>query len=562
MTNVRETIHFALPTTAVEAALHALLDDPDFLASARNKRFLQYIVDEQLAGRGERIKAYSIATEIFGRPTGFDPAQDPIVRIEATRLRAALAHYYSHFSSRASIRIDMPKGGYIPTFEALSEPPMSPETASMRSLPDTAALSEPAGRWMSPLLRRTLPFVLLAVCAAVVTGAVLFRAYWLGPGDLVQKPVLLVELDPGGARFTPTFRDELLGSLARFERWQVQDISPDATLKVASTSRQPRNAYRLSIREDGQDIWWKLTDQTSGEMIGSEVVRNVDANAQTATNFISLLADRLGSSGGLVLSAEMQREAGRNTLGYGCIARMEAEIAIWDRRDRLPAIKQCLESTLRKLPDDSQYLTALARVTMRMAPLDNPDPAIVRKADNLIAQAIALRPDSAQSYLALAILRTRQGDFPGALQATERAAELNPADHVVQAYSGVALFANGRVDEGVSKMKAAEATQVQLPPEIGLYLALAAYAGADYDEAIRRANIVTSVSSLMPSTVRAASFAQRGETEQAQQELDGILTFAPDIRQTFSRRMRTRGIAPDVSDKLRAGLAKAGLVVE
>jgi len=55
-------------------------------ATDRLRRLLEYLVTETLDGRGNRIKAYSIATEVFGRPSSFDP-KDPIVRIEAARLR-------------------------------------------------------------------------------------------------------------------------------------------------------------------------------------------------------------------------------------------------------------------------------------------------------------------------------------------------------------------------------------------------------------------------------------------------------------------------------------------
>ena len=100
----------------ISCALESLLSDNDFVVSDRNKRFLRYIVEECLAGRGDRIKAFSVATDVFGR-TSFDPVLDPIVRIEATRLRAALSRYYSTHPERAAIRITIPKGGYVPEFE-------------------------------------------------------------------------------------------------------------------------------------------------------------------------------------------------------------------------------------------------------------------------------------------------------------------------------------------------------------------------------------------------------------------------------------------------------------
>ena len=59
----------------------------DFMPSERKRRFLKYVVQEILAGRADRIKAYTIAVDAFDRDPSFDPLADPGVRIEAGRLR-------------------------------------------------------------------------------------------------------------------------------------------------------------------------------------------------------------------------------------------------------------------------------------------------------------------------------------------------------------------------------------------------------------------------------------------------------------------------------------------
>ena len=78
----------------VRAQLERMIASDDFTATSRNRRFLEFVVDETLAGRRELIKAYTIATSVFGRGADFDPQFDSIVRIEAGRLRRALEHYY------------------------------------------------------------------------------------------------------------------------------------------------------------------------------------------------------------------------------------------------------------------------------------------------------------------------------------------------------------------------------------------------------------------------------------------------------------------------------------
>ena len=105
-----------LPTPeAIRTQLGSILASPEFQLPERGRAFLRYIVEESLAGRAKRIKAYSIAIEVFGRDEGITP-DDPVVRIEAARLRRALERYYLVAGQSDPIRIDIPKGSYVPVF--------------------------------------------------------------------------------------------------------------------------------------------------------------------------------------------------------------------------------------------------------------------------------------------------------------------------------------------------------------------------------------------------------------------------------------------------------------
>ena len=86
------------------------------------RRFLRYIVEETLAGRADRIKAYSVGTEVFERDPNFDAQSDPVVRIEAGRLRRALEHYYLVPGLSDPVIIDVPKGAYVPHFTLRAVP--------------------------------------------------------------------------------------------------------------------------------------------------------------------------------------------------------------------------------------------------------------------------------------------------------------------------------------------------------------------------------------------------------------------------------------------------------
>src|SRR4051812_17096955 len=94
---------------AARAELDRLLADPEFHCTDRNKSFLRFVAQALFKGRGESIKAYTVAVDVFGRPSSFDPTTDPIVRIEATRLRACLSSYYDLHAKEGGVRIDLPK---------------------------------------------------------------------------------------------------------------------------------------------------------------------------------------------------------------------------------------------------------------------------------------------------------------------------------------------------------------------------------------------------------------------------------------------------------------------
>ena len=133
---------------AIREQLVRVLNSGPFHQSQRRQRFLEYLVNETLAGRGERLKAYNVALEVFERPETFDPTVDPLVRIEAARLREKLREYYGTDGQGDPIHIDLPKGTYTPQIEFRHEgaPPIArrraPQTQEVSSaVPAVAVLS-------------------------------------------------------------------------------------------------------------------------------------------------------------------------------------------------------------------------------------------------------------------------------------------------------------------------------------------------------------------------------------------------------------------------------------
>src|SRR4029078_10882463 len=133
---------------AIREQLVRILNSRPFHQSERRQRFLEYLVNEALAGRGERLKAYNVALEVFERPETFDPITDPLVRIECAGLRDKLREYYETDGEGDPIHIDLPKGTYTPQIEfwhegapriARREAPPTQEGSS--SVPAVAVLS-------------------------------------------------------------------------------------------------------------------------------------------------------------------------------------------------------------------------------------------------------------------------------------------------------------------------------------------------------------------------------------------------------------------------------------
>ncbi len=78
----------------VLAELGRILASEPFAASPMLASFLRYVVEETIAGRGDRLKAYTIAIGALERSDDFDPNDNPLVRVQARRLRQALDWYH------------------------------------------------------------------------------------------------------------------------------------------------------------------------------------------------------------------------------------------------------------------------------------------------------------------------------------------------------------------------------------------------------------------------------------------------------------------------------------
>jgi hypothetical protein len=109
---------------AVRQQLGRILASATFRQVDRLKRFLNFIVVEAAEGRADQLKEYVIGVQVFDKESSFDPRADPIVRVQARRLRTRLVRCYREEGGSDPLVIELPKGGYAPVFKA-RDPGMS-----------------------------------------------------------------------------------------------------------------------------------------------------------------------------------------------------------------------------------------------------------------------------------------------------------------------------------------------------------------------------------------------------------------------------------------------------
>jgi serine/threonine-protein kinase len=123
-----------LDATAVRAQLRRVLASSEFAASERMCRFLRLVVTETLEGRSGDLKEYRLGLAVFDRPESFDPGADPIVRVEARRVRTKLAKYYGSEGRHDDLVVELPKGGYVPSFHRREPGNSEPATSAPKRL--------------------------------------------------------------------------------------------------------------------------------------------------------------------------------------------------------------------------------------------------------------------------------------------------------------------------------------------------------------------------------------------------------------------------------------------
>ena len=192
----------AVPSPDIRDALARVLASGAFARSGQLQRLLRFVVEETIAGRGDRLKEYVIGVEVFSRPAAFDPRLDSLVRVEARRLRAALEAYYQGDGRADPVVIDLQKGSYVPSFHRAAPP-----AAGGGGAGQVTALRRPISLLTALLWA-------LAIVAVGVTVFVLFRSR--GASALTERDVVVLTgfaNSTGEAIFDDTLKQGLTSAL-------------------------------------------------------------------------------------------------------------------------------------------------------------------------------------------------------------------------------------------------------------------------------------------------------------------------------------------------------------
>lgn len=530
-----------------KAELGRLLSDTRFRGSERQCDILRYLAERRFKGCRGRVKAYSIALDVLGRPSGFDASTDPIVRIEISRLRAALGNYYSMFGSDLGISVYIPKGSYVVLFPRTPTP-----NGRDDDLSDGSADDRPDGDASASGLRAiTRPWHVYAAGAAAVACLVAAAVVWalFGRPPMTEKPSLVVAMtaaSPDMAGEAGLTSDMFLTALTQFQTVVVS--------RPGSPSSRYARSYEVDLKYygDGNDrmVWWQVVDTGSGSLLQSGVEK-VEIEGKTPLGvreeLAGALARHVASSRGVVNMMEVE-DAPQNALGNACILRSEYDL---DQGDPDAAASLCLERTLARSPDDADALSVLARAKVFAGGPEN-----ISEAVKLAKRAITIRPLSDRAQTALMAAQFAAGRTQAAIEAGNRSMALNPNNAGTAAGLSLILFSSGQWKAATGLARDAAALSDPAPRYATLVLALDAYRNGRWSEASLLAEQANG-HDLITRSLRAAALGELG-SEDAKARLFDATAGSKDFERRFRRKMEAYRMQPEIADGLEAGLSKAG----
>jgi len=580
--------------TEIRAALDRIVASEMFRMSPQLAAFLRFVIEASLRGDGGRIKGYTIAVEALGRGEDFDPQADPIVRVEAGRLRRALAEYYAGPGAADVVVIDLPRGRYIPTFRYDRAEQAIP--VSFKS-EDGSLATRTLHAWRRSFgsirgVRHLLLFVpALAVIGIAVLLAIgrsdhlteratatpvasdqqLLNAFRAGNG----MPVIFVQpVDMLGAPAAPTItpralRSKLRDALSRFDEFNVpSDVVASATKGMTTSERPPAGNYQLggSIENQGggrTTLRFLLVDASDGAVVWSrtfDVTPAGTAPGAAEDPIVREVAVTLAGPFGIIHAHERGKSAVDPR--YACLLKAYHYLHGFDASLHA-SVRTCLERVTRLDPNFADGFSALSMVYHREyatgAGVVSSDSPPLDRALKAAQRAASLKPQSARAHEALLLNYFDRGIFAEAFAEGEVALLLNPLDRSVPALHGMILVASGQLDKGEAVLKAASAGTNLKPTWLSFYLFLVSYLKGDLTSASSYANLDVSDTYPLGMMARVLVAAQTGDRERAQRLAEHLLALYPGFREDPRLALDKFIRSPEILDRLTQDLAEVGL---
>jgi len=605
-----------IPPQFIREALERVLASRDFRNSERKSRFLKFVVQETLDGRADRIKAYTIAVDVFDRNSSFDPGSDPTVRIEAGRLRRCLERYYLAEGAADPIWLTIPKGGYVPQFimarEAVPSVPEAPENGDQ---PNSEKLAEilaepipatPAGDpavavtvgtnppWRPSRLHLRRPPHLWTIILSV--SVILIIALWVGTllrqppisGDAritaAYGPSLMVlpfangTGDPAQNIFAEGFTEQLIGTLIRFKNVLVFDADTSFRYRTEPALRDAVPDMRIDYVVRGKvsrvgaqiEISVALLRATDHQYLWSDSFRREFSPARMTElrrDIATQIARVLAQPHGVIHQEEFRNIAGRapETLSsYECVLRA---LEYWRQpnAELHQRVRTCLERTTQSDPHYADAWAALSMIYVDEARVGfNPSPARPDPVDTalqLAQHAVELEPDNPLPLQALGIAHWLRREVPLSLAAYEHAFALNPHDSDILANLGRVYSLLGDWEKGVPLLREAFERNPGLPSWYRLFLTLFHYVHGRYDEALAEARRIGQPDLIYAHAVLAMIYGQTGRRNDAAHEVQEILRLDPNYSENAVSDLERRNVDTAIIAKMVDGLTKAGLAV-
>ncbi len=475
----------------IRAALDELLGWQEISRSPRLASLLSYVVEARLRGDEQSIKAYSIAVDVFGRAPSFDPQSDPIVRVQARRLRGLLDAFYDGEMSRSGVRISLPVGRYVPEFsllapalegttagDAVAEPVHQPVSGQVTATGPTGWLPE---MWRPIMLGFSLTLAGGALATLVLVQGLLFPAApSSGPAKVPDRPRVTVgtvtNLTGDGLLdgVANELRLQLLNDLSHFETVVVvlpkNGVAEDIAFTVNAVVRRAGSKLEVNVLltagADG-DVVWSTTLQQGAQVFPYATM--VTRSASRISSLLAMYHGPLHKAGRDWMEAQSAPPVDATT--YACL------LQLYHARDTgmssdAEAATACFRMRLASNPQDALALAANAELTAGEAAKNalsgDAWTAILFDEAQMAQRAVQLGANSSFTHEELARLQEMQGFRDDAAKTYLKALALNPANADARAAYGLMQALNGKWDLGVEAADFA-LDAVELPTALVLH---------------------------------------------------------------------------------------------